>query len=205
MGGMNARTYFADLRSRAYWSLAPARRALRRFWYRTDGEALAFVLVVGAIATGFAFALHAYFAHQDAARARALQARSRELNCLARNVYYEARGEPLAGQYAVAEVTMNRKASPLYPQSVCAVVYQKNWDDLRGRYVGAFSWTEFGTLPQPDGADWTRAQKVAQDVYDGRYAPELRGAMYFHATYIEPSWAREKKLVARIGGLVFYR
>jgi N-acetylmuramoyl-L-alanine amidase len=85
------------------------------------------------------------------------------------------------------------------------VVYQKNWDDLRGRYVGAFSWTEFGTLPQPDGADWTRAQKVAQDVYDGRYAPELRGAMYFHATYIKPSWAREKKLVARIGGLVFYR
>jgi N-acetylmuramoyl-L-alanine amidase len=205
MGGMNARVYFADLSSRLHWALAPARRRLRRLWYRADTEAIAFVLVMGAIATGFAFALLAYFAHRDELRDKAMQARSRELTCLARNVYYEARGEPLAGQYAVAEVTMNRKASPLYPQSVCAVVNQKNWDPLRGRYVGAFSWTEFSALPEPSGADWKRAQQVAQEVYDGRREVDLQGAMYFHATYIRPSWAREKKLVARIGGLAFYR
>jgi len=205
MGGMNARAYFADLSSRLHWALAPARRKLRLAWYRADTEAIAFALVLGAIATGFAFALFAYFAHRDELRDQAMQARSRELACLARNVYYEARGEPLAGQYAVAEVTMNRKASPLYPQSVCAVVYQKNWDALRGRYVGAFSWTEFSTLPEPSGTDWKRAQQVAQEVYDGRHEADLQGAMFFHATYIKPSWAKEKKLVARIGGLAFYR
>ena len=60
-------------------------------------------------------------------------------------------------------------------------------------------------LPEPSGAEWKRAQKVAQDVYYGREAPKLHGAMYFHSTYIKPSWAKEKKLVARIGGLAFYR
>jgi spore germination cell wall hydrolase CwlJ-like protein len=185
--------------------MAPARRELRLFWYRADREAIAFALIAGAIVAGFAFALHALFAYQDALRDQALQARNHELACLARNVYYEARGEPEAGQYAVAEVTMNRKAAARYPESVCAVVYQKNWDTLRKRYVGAFSWTEFSTLPEPRGADWQRARKVAQDVYYGRHPSKLQGAMYFHATYVKPSWAKEKKLVARIGGLVFYR
>jgi spore germination cell wall hydrolase CwlJ-like protein len=105
----------------------------------------------------------------------------------------------------VAEVTMNRKAAARYPDSVCAVVYQKNWDPLRARYVGAFSWTEFDALPEPGGAEWEQAKKVAQDVYDGRYTRDLPGAMFFHATYIKPSWAKQKKLVARIGGLAFYR
>ncbi|MGA8049446.1 MAG: cell wall hydrolase [Burkholderiales bacterium] len=202
---MNARTYFAGLSRRLRWAMAPARRGLRLFWYRADWEAIAFALVVGGLVTGFALALQAYFAHQDAARDQALQARNQELACLARNVYYEARGEPVAGQYAVAEVTMNRRASARFPESVCAVVYQKNWDALRGRYVGAFSWTELDALPEPSGADWERARKVARDVYDGRYEPELQGAMYFHATYIKPAWTKEKKPVARIGGHEFYR
>ena len=205
MRTMNPRNYFADWSLRLHWAIAPARRKLRLFCYRADGEALVFVLIAGAIVTGFAFAFHALFAYQDALREKALQARNHDLACLARNVYYEARGEPEAGQYAVAEVTMNRKAAARYPESVCAVVYQKNWDALRKRYVGAFSWTEFSTLPAPSGADWQRARKIAQDVYDGRHASELRGAMYFHATYIKPSWAKEKQRVARIGGLVFYR
>ncbi|NIO43392.1 MAG: hypothetical protein GTO41_26515, partial [Burkholderiales bacterium] len=58
---------------------------------------------------------------------------AQELNCLALNVYHEARGEPMAGQYAVAEVTMNRVASRRYPNTVCKVVFQKKWDVLRGR------------------------------------------------------------------------
>ena len=205
MGTMSSRTYLAELSLRLHWAMAPARRELRLFWYRTDKGAVAFALFAAVLLTGFAFVVHAYFAHQDAVREQALQARNQELNCLARNVYYEARGEPVAGQYAVAEVTMNRKASARYPQSVCAVVYQKNWDAIRKRYVGAFSWTEFSALPEPRGADWERAWKVAQDVYDGRHAPDVEGAMYFHATYMKPVWANEKKLVARIGGLAFYR
>jgi len=205
MRRMNARAYFAGFSCRLYWAMAPARRKLRWFWYRADREAIVFALVVGGLVTGFALALHAYFAHLDAARDQALQARNQELTCLARNVYYEARGEPVAGQYAVAEVTMNRKASARFPESVCAVVYQKNWDALRGRYVGAFSWTEIDALPEPSGTDWERARKVARDVYDGWHEPELEGALFYHATYIKPVWAKEKKRVARIGGHEFYR
>jgi spore germination cell wall hydrolase CwlJ-like protein len=202
---MNARFSFAEMSLRLHGAAAPVRRRLRLFWYRLDTEAIAFALILGAILTGFAIALHALFAYQDAVRDRAVQARKRELTCLARNVYFEARGEPEAGQYAVAEVTMNRRAAARFPASVCEVVYQKNWDAIRKRFVGAFSWTEFSTLPEPSGEDWNEARKVARDVYFGSQPPMLNGAMYYHATSIKPAWAREKKLVARIGGHAFYK
>lgn len=203
--GMNPRLRLAELASRALWAALPARRSLRLLWYRVDREAIVFAAIVGALLTGFALVLQATFAHRDAVRESALQSVKRELGCLARNVYFEARGEPEAGQYAVAEVTMNRKASARFPDSVCAVVYQKNWDALRGRFVGAFSWTELGALPAPDGRDWERARRVARDVYFGRRAPQLNGAMYYHAIGITPAWAKEKKLVARIGAHLFYK
>lgn len=121
------------------------------------------------------------------------------------NVYYEARGEPLLGQYAVAEVTMNRVASERYPDTVCEVVYQKRWDPLRKRHVGAFSWTEFDVVPHPEGEEWQRAWDVAKAVYYGERPPMLDGAVHYHATYIRPSWARGKQHIARIGRHVFYR
>jgi spore germination cell wall hydrolase CwlJ-like protein len=111
----------------------------------------------------------------------------------------------VAGQFAVAEVTMNRKASRLFPRTVCEVVYQKTWDPIRKREVAAFSWTEFKKVPEPTGEDWQRAQQVAKAVYYNHYTPQLQGALYFHATYIRPEWAKEKRRVARIGRHVFYR
>jgi spore germination cell wall hydrolase CwlJ-like protein len=129
----------------------------------------------------------------------------RDLTCLALNVYYEARGEPLLGQYAVAEVTMNRVASPRYPDTVCDVVYQKRWDPLRKREVGAFSWTEFDVVPHPEGDEWETAWDVAKAVYHGERPPMLNGAVHYHATYIRPSWARHQKHVAKIGRHVFYK
>ena len=87
--------------------------------------------------------------------------RAAELRCLAENVYYESRGEPLVGQYAVAEVTMNRVASPEFPDSVCAVVRAK----------GAFSWTYARELEPPYGFEWRRARAVASSVYDNAEAP----------------------------------
>src|SRR5712664_2347802 len=179
--------------------------ALRVFWYRSDKGPWVFVLVVGLIAALLGFLLTAVFANQDERRDRARELDRQNLACLARNVYFEARGEPAAGQYAVAEVTMNRKASGRYSGTVCGVVYQKNWDPLRKRYVGAFSWTEFDSLPTPTGEDWLRAWEVAEAVYYEREAPVLEGAMFFHATYIKPDWARGKRPLARIGGHVFYK
>lgn len=180
-------------------------RNLWLFWYRTDKSALAFVLFLGLISVAFGVALKAVFVHQDARRDLVRETHKQNLTCLARNVYFEARGEPIAGQFAVAEVTMNRKASGLYPATICEVVHQQNWDPIRGRYVGAFSWTELDSLPTPSGEEWERAWQVAEAVYYGKETPKLKGALFFHATYIRPGWAKEKRTVARIGRHVFYR
>ena len=138
-------------------------------------------------------------ASQEAAR------REAELNCLAENVYYESRGEPLDGQFAVAEVTMNRVASSLFPKSVCEVVHEKRWDVRRKRDVGAFSWTEIDSLGQPHGAAWQQAIDVATAVYDGTHEPTVPNALYYHARYIKPRWAKPNRRVATIGSHVFYR
>jgi spore germination cell wall hydrolase CwlJ-like protein len=152
--------------------------------------------IVGVVIASLGVGLRAAVAHRDDRQ---------NLLCLARNVYFEARGEPKAGQLAVAEVTMNRLASGRYSSTLCGVVYQKSWDPLRKRYVGAFSWTELDEIPQPRGEEWLSAWKTAEDVYYRREAPVTEGALFYHATYIKPDWAREKRQVAKIGGHVFYK
>lgn len=181
------------------------RRNLRLFWYRSDRETWVFVGIIVALLTGFATAMMAVIAWQEDRRARIREAHRQSVACLARNIYYEARGEPLAGQFAVAEVTMNRKASKQFPRTVCEVVYQKNWDPIRKRHVGAFSWTEFDMLPEPAGDEWLRAMTIAEAVYYRKQPPAVNGALFYHANYIKPSWAKEKKPVARIGRHIFYR
>ncbi len=171
------------MRWRPYW------------WYRADKEAWVFAAILLLLVALFAGALKAVFAYQDERRRRIAEAHRQNLACLARNVYFEARGEPLAGQYAIAEVTMNRRASPLFPRTVCGVVYQRS----------AFSWTDAAALPEPAGEEWKRAWNVAEAVYYGREAPRLDGALFYHATYIRPDWARDKRPVAQIGRHVFYR
>lgn len=171
-------------------------------WYALDKGDLVFIamlalffVALGGI-TGFAYVDHAQ-------RAAAEQRRV-DLACLAENVYYEARGEPLAGQYAVAEVTMNRVTSGTFPDTVCGVVHESRFDAVRKRRVGAFSWTELESLPRPKGYEWRRATAVASSVYDNQEAPLIDGALYYHATRVTPAWARTKTQVARIGKHLFY-
>lgn len=169
---------------------------LSLYWYTADKGPLVFVCVIGLIVATFGYVMHSVFARQDDIR---------ELTCLAFNVYFEARGEPVAGQYAVAEVTMNRVASGRYPDTVCGVVHQENWDPLRKRQVSAFSWTELDERPSLEDETFRQAWEVAEAVYYGRYTPTLAGALHYHATYIKPRWARGNKPVARIGNHVFYK
>lgn len=193
---MRTRAFTAGFFSDVAWAVSRRWRDLRAYLYVLDKEPWVFGLVLVLIVAVFYFALRTAYSHQ---------AERRSLLCLARNIYFESRGEPLAGQHAVAEVTMNRKASGRYPNTVCGVVYQKNWDPLRGRYVGAFSWTEFDSLPPPEGEQWLQAWDIAEAVYYGREPRVLDGAMFFHATYVKPDWARTKKPIARIGGHIFYK
>src|SRR5687767_7360847 len=100
----------ADAAAAKYRPMGPMLR-LRLYWYRTDKEVWLFALILGGVAALFCMVFWGVFAHQQARQNRTIEAHVQNLDCLARNIYYEARGEPLAGQYAVAEVTMNRKDS----------------------------------------------------------------------------------------------
>jgi spore germination cell wall hydrolase CwlJ-like protein len=152
------------------------------------------------LALGFIF----HFAHVDRLEVEADVQRNTDLTCLARNIYFESRGESVAGQHAVADVTMNRVASKRFPDSVCAVVHEKRWDAIRKRDVGAFSWTELGPLPKPKGKPWKRAMSVAVAAYDDDGINQVPGALFYHAERITPRWSRTKKLVAVIGSHKFY-
>src|SRR5262249_44812004 len=122
--------------------------------------------------------------------AKRAQRRESDLQCLAENVYFEARGEPIEGQYAVAEVTLNRTRAQNFPHTVCGVVHQFRWDPGRRRPVADFSWTELGGLSPDDGPAWKRAMAVANAVYDDVHDPIVPGALFYHSTSVRPGWAR---------------
>jgi N-acetylmuramoyl-L-alanine amidase len=124
--------------------------------------------------------------------------RARQVRCLAEAVYYEAKGEPLRGQQAVAEVVANRVASRAYPNTFCGVVYQ------RSARVCQFSWA-CSPRRAPSGIQWQRANEIAERVVDGWRPGVARGATHFHATFVAPSWSRVYRRVATIGGHMFYR
>jgi N-acetylmuramoyl-L-alanine amidase len=201
---MDLRDQLLRFYSRLGWAVADMRRTIRLAWYRSNKGAWVFILfclcIIGALGLG----MQSILGMKTHKRQEVRQFHTQQLTCLARNIYYEARGEPTAGQYAVAEVTMNRKASRHYPKTVCEVVHQQNWDPIRKRMVGAFSWTEFKSLPEPDGDAWNRAQKIAETVYYEKHIPSLQGALHFHATYVKPDWVKRKKRIAHIGRHVFY-
>lgn len=187
----------------SYW-----RRRVAMYWLLRDKDDFAFVamlglpfLVLGTIIY-FAYSTRDAF---DGSRLNAALKREQELRCLAENIYHEGRGESLEGQFAIAEVTMNRLASPFYPNTVCEVVHDTRWDRVRRRLVAHFSWTAFEITKEPGGPAWDRAMEVATAVYDGHYMPVVPGALYYHATYVNPYWAKSKRRVARIGNHIFYK
>lgn len=182
--------------------LAQWRRNLGYYWFTRETGTLVFPLVL-ALPVGL-LALMAYFAYSEHSRAADEQKRLTDIGCLSRNIFHEARGEPLAGQRAVAEVTLNRVASRHFPNTVCEVVYEQRWDRRRERYVGAFSWTELEKTAEPTGVSWERARAAAESVYDRESEPIVQGALFYHAVTIEPRWASSKKQVARIGRHIFY-
>ena len=133
------------------------------------------------------------------------QRRENDLQCLAENVYFESRGEPLKGQYAVAEVTLNRTRAEHFPHTVCGVVHEMRWDPVRKRPVADFSWTELGALSPDDDLAWKRALTVATETYDDVHDPIVPGALFYHSTSVRPPWARSRKALTTIGNHIFYR
>jgi N-acetylmuramoyl-L-alanine amidase len=131
--------------------------------------------------------------------------RANDLQCLAENIYFEARGEPLEGQYAVAEVTLNRTRAQNFPHTICAVVHETRWDPNRRRFVADFSWTELGALSPEDGPAWKQAMAVASAAYDDLHASVVPGALFYHATSVRPGWSRTRRVITTIGNHTFYQ
>ena len=142
--------------------------------------------------------------HAEQRQAALAQRRENDLECLAENIYFEARGEPLDGQYAVAEVTLNRTRADHFPHTVCGVVHETRWDPSRRRFVADFSWTELGALSPQDGPDWKQAMAVASAAYEDQHEPLVPGALFYHTTSVHPAWSRNRKAVATIGNHIFY-
>ena len=158
------------------------------------------IAVVFLAFVSLSLAISAYFFYQQ-------QLSSRELKCLALNIYHEARGESKEGQYAVAVVTLNRRDAKRYPDDVCRVVYQWGWNKKRNAQIGAFSWTtdQLADIPKESNA-WRDAYAIAEEVYNNRYERgSLRDALFYHADYVKPRWARNKTRIAKIGRHIFYK
>ncbi len=129
--------------------------------------------------------------------------RAKAERCLANAVYFEARGEPLRGQIAVAQVVLNRVFSPYYPNDVCSVVYQ-NAD----RYLACqFTFACDGKSKAiRDRRAWWRAQRVARLMLDGKvWLAAVAKSTHYHANYVRPVWVAEMRKMYRYGVHLFYR
>ncbi len=122
---------------------------------------------------------------------------SEQMQCLAGAVYFESRGEPLAGQLAVAQVVINRAENASFPSSYCGVVYQR----------AQFSFVKGGQMPRirTGSSAWRKAKAIAKIAHEGHWESEAADSLYFHAKYVRPGWSRKKAPRATINTHIFYR
>jgi hypothetical protein len=124
--------------------------------------------------------------------------------CLADAVYFEARGEVLRGQQAVAQVIMNRVFSGYYPNNVCGVVYQNAHRHLRCQFTFACEGKDLSKVDELDM--WEQAKTISRDMLDGKiWLSEVGHATHYHAYWVHPSWVHEMKKMYRLGVHTFYR
>ena len=147
-----------------------------------------------------------------------------ELYCLAQNVYFEAKSEPLAGQYAVADVVLNRVQDTRYPNTICEVVREgpikESWKTRQHKDLAPkeriyhpiknrcqFSWYCDGKADTVrDNDAWRRAQIVAYKIlHTEKMRGITEGATHYHADYVSPAWAKSIQLVGSISTHIFYR
>jgi spore germination cell wall hydrolase CwlJ-like protein len=118
-----------------------------------------------------------------------------DLYCLAENIYHESRGEPIQGQFAVAQVTLNRVNSKKFQKTICEVVYAPK----------QFSWTNNKNIQILEAQAWLTSLVIAQVVVLTHSSTKPKfNATHFHTKQVNPYWNRKKKKVAVIGNHIFY-
>ena len=160
-------------------------------------------LIVGAI-LGFVTGLMSPMAHGSDENGETI--------CLAKNIYFEAGNQPLAGKVAVAQVVFNRMEHSAYPKDICGVVYQakwgKNWagNMMPIRNQCQFSWFCDGKSDEPLDTDtFFESYLIAQDVIMGKYPDITSGATHYHSIWVEPYWADSLNETVQITDHILYK
>ena len=172
---------------------------------------LSSVVLIVSILAGASFASTAAGADTDNPDTAELFAETSrpELYCLAKNIYFEARGDSLAGRYAVADVVLNRVTDRRYPDTICQVVYQgyKTANGAMKRNKCQFSWYCDGKADTtPNSEMWRQSQAIAyQIVVLTTMRGITEGSTHYHATYVNPSWNKDMHDIGRIGAHLFFR
>jgi hypothetical protein len=131
------------------------------------------------------------------------KSRAKSEKCLTEAIYFEARGEAVRGQIAVAQVVLNRAFSGKYPDTVCGVVYQNKHRHLACQFTFACD-NNPDVVREPDM--WDRAQKISKAMLDGQlWLPEVDKSTHYHAYWVRPSWVNEMKKMYKFGVHTFYR
>ena len=129
--------------------------------------------------------------------------RDRQLECLTRNIFFEAGSEPFEGKIAVAQVTLNRSNSDKFPSDICSVVYQKNI--FYEKVICQFSWyCEKGNQVIANKSENYKESQIAarKVLLEDFRLPSLNNALYYHADYVQPNWNLPK--ITKIGRHIFY-
>lgn len=131
--------------------------------------------------------------------------------CLAQNMYFEARSESTAGQIAVANVVLNRKNSDAFPDTICEVVYEgPHYESSQGKMIPyknrcQFSWYCDGKSDKVSNQNkYDELYILANFVYKNKI-DLTDGALFYHADYVEPEWAKRMIVTAKIDTHIFYR
>lgn len=168
-------------------------------------KTICFVAVAVAVVSVTDSKLQTLRATNEAARQGFVSAadRAKQLDCLTRNIYWEAATEPFEGKVAVAQVTINRVETGRFAPDICGVVYQKNV--IYDKVVCQFSWWCDGSskIKPIYPAHWKESEEVAKKVLlEGFRLPSVKNALYFHADYVKPQWGKPQ--VAKFGRHIFY-
>ena len=126
----------------------------------------------------------------------------KEWKCLADALYFEARGEQIEGQVAVADVIINRKNSSQFPDTICGVVSE----GAHKRHACQFSYNCDGKLELIyDKKTYRRIVKLSSMILNGAFSDVTNGATFFHASEVSPSWSKKFKKTRKIGRHIFYK
>ena len=125
-----------------------------------------------------------------------LHTSDKQLDCLARNIFFEAGTENELGKYAVGQVTINRLYHGYWGNTICEVVYAK----------AQFSWTKSSKLKNArvKGQNWEDSYRVAEAMLSGIRVRNLEKALFYHADYVNPFWKLEETQIAKVGRHIFY-